>query len=62
MTVTSLNRDRVVTDFRKVTDVSAKTSVCLERLLGDKWHVCLGSNNKVWKSSGKPLVVVGNVR
>ena len=34
--MTSLNRDRVVTDFRKVKDVLTKTSICLERHVGIK--------------------------
>ena len=34
--MTSLNRDRVVSDFRKVKDVLTKTSICLERLHGIK--------------------------
>ena len=34
--MTSLNRDRVVTDFRKVKDVLTKTSICLERPVGIK--------------------------
>ena len=29
--MTLVNRDRVVTDFRKVKDVLTKSSVCLER-------------------------------
>ena len=34
--MTSLNRDRVVTDFRKVKDVLTKTSISSERPRGIK--------------------------